>query len=263
MSCNGQRSYWLQQVVPASFETTHNEWFPGRSDLDPFSVDQKTRSYPLQVTETEIILPLNIQRNISPTKRDLLSLCVGSIFMPGVGIFLLIPHGGLIPTTGEGPLSLLLIVLSILVLLPSLTALAIVLQGDSSRSSRFVRINHEGVFFTHLFPTVVKWSEISTLVPYTRTYLGHRQTALGGVPQDPEAIIARILDERSRNFLSRFFSRINRYLYRRSNALSPLPIPQVMVPISIDELIALIQERFANELSEHHVTILGWQAGNG
>ena len=89
--------------------------------------------------------------------------------------------------------------------------------------------------------------------------MGHLQAGLAIVPQNPEVIIARIFDERSRNFLSRFMSKIDLYFYRRSNNLSPLIIPQGILPISIDELIAMLQERFASELREYHITVREWQ----
>ena len=218
----------------------------------------------MQVTETEIILPFNANRNIPLSRRDILSLCIAGIFMLGGGIFLLIPHGGLIPITNESPLSILLIILSILILLPSTALLAMSLQGESMHSPRFVRIDHEGIFFSYLLPTVVKWSEISMLTPYTtRTYLGSRSVALGIAPQDPENILARITDKRSMNFLSHFLMKADLYFYHRSNKPSPLILPQMLLPISIDELIAMIQERFANELREHHVVVSGWQDETG
>lgn len=192
----------------------------------------------------------------------MISLCLMGIFLLGAGVFFLIPHEGLIPTTGEGPLAIFFLVLSILFLLPSIIALAMIRPGDRSRSSRFVRIDHEGFLFLYLFPTVVQWSEISSLVPYTRAYLGRPYAELAIVPKDPEAILARIIDERSRGFFSHFLARINVYFYRRSKTLSPLKVPQVILPVSVDELIAMIQERFANELREHRVAILEWQEGN-
>jgi len=54
-------------------------------------------------------------------------------------------------------------------------------------------------------------------------------------------------------------SKIDLYFYRRSNNLSPLIIPQGILPISIDELIAMLQERFASELREYHITVREWQ----
>ncbi len=36
-------------------------------------------------------------------------------------------------------------------------------------------------------------------------------------------------------------------------------ISQAVSPIPLDELLTLIQERFANELRENRVTVLGWQ----
>lgn len=77
------------------------------------------------------------------------------------------------------------------------------------------------------------------------------------IPHDP--MLARIVEKRSGNVFTRFFTRINVFFYRRSKALSPLSIPQAVLSISIDDLLAMIQERFADELGEHGVTVWGWQ----
>ncbi|HEU5376801.1 MAG TPA: hypothetical protein VFV38_15300 [Ktedonobacteraceae bacterium] len=63
-------------------------------------------------------------------------------------------------------------------------------------------------------------------------------------------------------FFSRWFWKVNLYFYRRSRVLSPLTIPQAMVPIPMEAFIALIQERFGSELREHGIALLGWQEGN-
>ncbi len=206
----------------------------------------------MQVTDTEILLPFKLNNSLS--NRDMISfLGIGGIVMLGIGMFWLIADWGQIP---EILLPILLIGLAILFLL----SLVMLLQYERY----FIRIDHEGFFFSHLFgvalvPTVVKWSEISTLLPYTLTSLGRSITALGIVPHDPEALIARLVNGRSRNFLSHFVAQINLFFYRRSSVLTPLNIPQVILPISIDELIAMIQERFAAELREYHITVRRWQ----
>ncbi len=222
--------------------------------------DLEESSYPLQVTDTEIILSLNAKRNIPLSCRDILSLCLMGLFMFGVGIYLFIPRGGRAPTIGGVLFPIWLIGLGVMILLPSTALLVMSLRSESSRTPRFVRIDHEGVFFSHPFPLMITWGEMSSLVPYTRPFLGQRVTALGIIPQDPETIIARIVAESSEGVLSRFLSKVYIYFYRRSNTLSPLAIPQVTLSMSIDELIALIQERFTKELNEHHLTISEWQS---
>lgn len=213
----------------------------------------------MQVTETEIILPFSVKRGIPLSRRDLLSLCLIGFALLGVGLFWLIPHGGPIPTAGGDSLAFVCIVLAILFLLPSVTALVLFQRGE--RSPQGVHITHEGILFAHLFPTVVAWSEISALVPYRWTYMGRPLTVLGVVPHDPEAIIARYIEKRSRNVFIRFLAKSNIAISRRANTLTPLHIPQAMVPITIDELLAMIQERFADELREHHIAVLGWDQG--
>lgn len=212
----------------------------------------------MHVTETEIILPLGvIVERVS--RKNMIPLCLMGIFLLGAGLFFLFPPAGLIPTTNDGPLIIVLIILSMLFLLPFVTLLVMIRQSERSRSSRFVRIDYEGFLFSYLFPTVVTWGEISSLVPYTRIFLGYSRANLGVVPQDPEAILARIIDVKSKGFFSRWFWRVNLYFYRRSRELSPLTIPQAIVPIPLEEFLSLIQERFGSELREHGVALLGWQ----
>lgn len=145
-----------------------------------------------------------------------------------------------------------------------LTETEIILQSESLPLSYCTRVTHEGFSFSHLFgvalsPLVVQWSEISALVPYTRIYLGRPVASLGIVPHDPEAIVARIIQDKSVSFFSHFLMKVNIYFYQRSKALSPLNIPSVILPVSIDELIELIQERFASELNTHCIAVQGWQ----
>lgn len=68
-------------------------------------------------------------------------------------------------------LPILLIGPGILFMLGSIIALDMIRQGDQ----RFVRIDHEEFFFSPLLSTVVKWSDISTLVPYTWIFMGSRR----------------------------------------------------------------------------------------
>ncbi|HEU5376520.1 MAG TPA: hypothetical protein VFV38_13850, partial [Ktedonobacteraceae bacterium] len=190
---------------------------------------------------------------------DRVFMCMGGIFLLGGGIFLLIPGENVHVTLGELLFSILLIGLAVLFLLPSIIALVMMLKGNNSRLTRVVRITTEGVFFVHLFPTVVAWSEISRLVLYMQPYLGNHHAVLSILPRDPEAILARILEKRSGNVFTRLFTKITVFFYRRSNALSPLSIPQAVLSIPLDDFLAMIQERFADELGEHGVTVLGWQ----
>ncbi len=206
----------------------------------------------MHVTDTEIFLPYNV--NSSFSNRKVISvLGTGGIAMLGLGIFLLIADWGQLP---EILLSVLLIGFAILFLLGSL----MLLQNERY----FIRIDREGFCFSHLFgvalvPTVVKWSEISALHPYTLASLGRSVPVLGIVPHDPEALVARFVNQESRAFFSQVVVHINFSFYRRSSALTPLNIAQVILPISIDELIAMIQEHFATELLEHHIVVRGWQ----
>jgi hypothetical protein len=224
---------------------------------------RQERNSLLQVTDAEILLSLNAKRNIPLSRRDILSLCLLGIFLLGAGIYLLIPHRGLAPTPGEVLFPILLSGFAIMILLPSITLLVMSLRSESLRTPRFVRIDREGVFFSPLLSTVVTWSEISTLTPYTLQYLGLRIPALGIILRDSEAITARIIADHSGNVFSHAVSTLNIWFYRRSKALTPLNILQPTLSISIDELITVIRERFGNELNEHHVAISGWESVGG
>jgi hypothetical protein len=207
----------------------------------------------MQINKTEILLPLNVKKSLS--RKYLLSMGIIGFCILGLGLFLLASRGEPIPTASERLFPIFLISFAGLILLLSTIALILIRQHEQ----HVVRINHDGFLFPQLLSTGVKWSEISALVPYTQIYLGQQVTALAIVPQDTEKLLSRIFEDRSRSFLSRFFSKLNLSFYLRSHAFSPLLIPQAISPISIDELISVIQEQFARELSEHHVAILEWQ----
>jgi hypothetical protein len=155
-----------------------------------------------------------------------------------------------------------MIILSILTSL--IVALTIPLQIRQLRvGPAQLCISHEGILCSTLFPWSLRWDDIATLFLYTWEYLGSRP-ALGIVPRDFEALCTRFLEEHSRNARHRacysLLLRISIWIYRRSKkSLAPIHILQVTLPISLDELIAIIQERFATELREHHITVLGWQ----
>lgn len=216
----------------------------------------------MQINETEILFPLNASRNKTISRKDMLYLCIAGIVMLGIGIFVLIPQGGqiidaiLIPSSAKVPLSILLSIVGALILFGSIVAL---MELRPNNNSRLVRVNHDGFFFPHLLSTIVTWGEISTIAPYMQNYLGQHIAVLAIVPQDTEEILSRVFAERSRSFFSSFYAKINIAFYHRSRALSPLQIPQVLLPVSIDDFISLIQERFASELNEHRVAILEWQ----
>ncbi|EFH87201.1 hypothetical protein [Ktedonobacter racemifer] len=205
----------------------------------------------MQVTDTEILLPFkNSPQNSPLSSREMISyLGIGGSAMLSIGIVWLIADWGHIP---EILLPILLIGFAILCLLCSM------MLWQNER--HFIRIDREGFCFTQLFggtqvPTMVAWDEISSLGPYNTVIFGQSIISLGIFPQDSEAIIARIVAQNSRTFLSRLTVQINIYFHRRSNFLTPLHIPTGILPISIDELIAMIQERFAVELHEHHITV--------
>ena len=128
---------------------------------------------------------------------------------------------------------------------------------------RQIRINQEGIFCgLPVFETLITWDEIAVIAPYTLKFLGH-YPVLGIIPRDYKALITRTIEEHAKNAWLRtwyhLLDNINTYFLHRSNALAYINIYQYKLPISIDEFITVIYERFAVELREHQVTVLDWQ----
>jgi len=204
----------------------------------------------LQVTETEIFLPFSLKHSL-PRGNPLQTSLAGVIPLGG-GIILLVLQAGLL-------LPLVLIAAGFLLLISPV----IMAWASKEVSRQFVRMNHEGILFASVLPTVVQWGDISTVTLSTWTSMGRPISSESFVPRDPEAMIARIIEQRAKNVFSRLLMKTNMSLYHRSNAPSPLMISQAVSPIPLDELLVLIQERFANELRESRVTVLGWQERGG
>lgn len=129
---------------------------------------------------------------------------------------------------------------------------------------RQLHITHEGIFCgLPVFSTLISWDKMIAIVPYTLKLFGNNYPALGIIPRDYEALITRAIEEHARNAWQRawyhLLDRINTWFEHRSNALAPIHIYELSLPISIDELLAVIQERFAVELREHHIIVQDWQ----
>jgi len=202
----------------------------------------------LQITETEIVLPFNIKHSL-PYENPLQFYTAGLTSL-GLGILLLLLQA-------EQLLAIVLIAAGILLLVSPI----IIAWSSKTVSRQFVRMNHEGVLLSSILPTLVQWGDIAAIALSTWTYLGRPHRVLSFVPRDPEALIARIIEHRAKNVFSRLLMKMNMSLYRRSHAPSPLMISHAVSPLPLDELLMLIQERFASELRENRVTVLGWQEG--
>lgn len=220
---------------------------------------------PMQVTETEIILPIAASTSMQfSSRRSMISSCIWGILMLGGGIVLLLPQVGFIVAPGDVALPIILISFGVLGFL-LLFAEIFMMFARRRNHVRCVRINCEGFFFpTAIFsskpPRAVRWSEISALVPHAWNFLRTSRPTLSIIPRDSEAMIDRVIAEQSKGFFSHLLAKLNMWmLYRCYHALSLFNIIQGTVPISIDELITLIQECFAGELREHHVEIEEWQ----
>jgi len=143
-------------------------------------------------------------------------------------------------------LGIVLIVLAIL--LPLIDLLTITLRARSTRSPHQVRINHEGIF-TSRDSFLIKWGEIKELSP--ATFLGSPYLQI--VPWDLTEVAERAKVSSGR--LLRFGVNLTLLLFGRSKSPAPIGISQRALPISIDELLAAIQEHFAPQLLEHRITV--------
>lgn len=199
----------------------------------------------MQVSESEIFLPFGRQHALP--HGNIRQYTVG-IISSGAGVILLVFHIELL-------VAFALIAAGILILISSL----VIAWSRKGVSRQFVRINHEGVLFASVLPTMIQWGDISTVALFTWTYLGRPIRVVGFVPRDPEAMSARIIEQRAKTVFSRLLLKTRLRIYRRTLAPSPLMISQVVSPIRLDALLAMAQERFANELRENHVAVLGWQ----
>lgn len=174
--------------------------------------------------------------------------------MLGLGIFFLLFFSGLktshgAPAPGTNVLVALCIVLIVLaILLPLIALLTITLQARSTHSPHQVRINHEGIF-TSRDSFLIKWAEIKELSP--AMFLGSPYLQI--VPWDLAEVAKRAKVSSGR--FQRFGINLTVLLFGRSKSLAPIGISQVVLPISIDELLTAIQERFASELQEHHIVV--------
>lgn len=205
----------------------------------------------MQVTETEIVLPFNIQHALP--RGNPLQTSLAGVTLLGAGIILFVLQAGLLFPLVCIAAGFLLLISPVLMVWSSHTV-----------ARQFVRMNHEGVLFASVLPTVVEWGDISTVALSTWTYLGRPINSLIFVPRDPETTIARIIEYRAKNIFSRLLMKTNMWFYRRSHAPSPLIISQQVAPIALEELLTLIQERFGSALRRNRVTVLGWQeSGSG
>lgn len=200
----------------------------------------------MQVTETEIVLPFSVEHLRPP--GNTLQFYTAGLTSLGLGILLFVFHLELL-------LAIVLIAAGFLLLMSPV----LIAWSSKTVSRQVVRINHEGVLFAPRLPTVVKWGDISTVTLSTWTYLGHPSRVVSFVPRDPEAMTARLIEHGAKNGFSRWLMKTNLGISRRTHAPSPLMISQQVSPIPLGELLAMIQERFASELRENRVAVLGWR----
>ncbi len=213
----------------------------------------------MQVTETEIIISLAFPLSLAdPLKQGLRFLGLGSVLLFVVNITLLLASRGTAPIWVD-----VLLGGSILLGLLVVAGLVQFRQNSPGLAAPIVRISHEGIFFAQCFgvacPILITWSDISALVPFTLTTRMGRPVGLAIVPHDQEMLLDQLLKHRSNDVLARLVFHINASVYKRTTMPTPLTLPQGLLTISVDELILMIQERFASELREHSVAISEWQ----
>lgn len=128
----------------------------------------------------------------------------------------------------------------------------VVLRRKQHAPADVLRINHEGIYFS----TLIRWSEIKAIFPYTVTLRGRVHTVLGIVPKDYGVIVSRYNHEHASGILSRFlFRRISAWILRRPQFLAPINVMQGVLPLSVEALMEEIQIHFLDKLHEHGIAV--------
>jgi hypothetical protein len=144
------------------------------------------------------------------------------------------------------------------------TEILIPLKVPANSRLRQLSINHKGILCgLPIFSTLITWDEMIAMVPYTWKLFGYTYPVLGIIPRDYKSLITRAIEEHTEHAWQRawyhFLDKINAWFEHGSNARAPIHIFELRLPLSIDELLVVMQERFTVELREHHVMIQGWQ----
>ena len=185
------------------------------------------------------------------SNRDMLS--VTGICLLVAGVLLFLRQAIILP--------IVLVMVAAIFILAIVTSTIILTRSAKLSSQYTICIDHEGVHWPRLFrktpdTELIRWDEISTFILHTRTFSGHYLNVLGVVLHDPEATLARLYNMKAGHPLSRFVIKTYLNFYKGPSFRTPLNIPQTLVPVPLEELLEMIQERFADELYRHHIILL-------
>jgi hypothetical protein len=205
----------------------------------------------LQVTETEIVLPFSLKHSL-PRGNPLQTSLAGVIPLGG-GIILLVLQAGLL-------FPLVFIAAGFLLLISPV----IMAWASKGVSRQFVRMNHEGVLFASLLPSAGSMGRYFDGWPlhvdlYGASYQLVKLCASRSCSHDcsyhrtkSKECVLSFVHENEYVALSLFKCSLS-FDDFTSGFANPSRI----------ELLALMQERFANELRGSRVTVLGWQERGG
>lgn len=218
----------------------------------------------MRITETEVILPVKIREGSGPDVTNPLKLlvlmCVIGILCLSMGIALL-----LLTSLPGNPGLLLYPFVFGLFFCTLLIALLLPMLIRSVRAGPWeLRINHEGIFCCLILPMFIEWHEITALVTFSQ-----------GIDMDLRIVVENEMTASTRFLEEHVLYRWERPYYRFlmkmgiwfSHSIPDIPsaifVSQRVLPLSIDDLVTVIRERFASELHEYHIPILEWQSPQG
>ncbi|EFH82779.1 STM3941 family protein [Ktedonobacter racemifer] len=195
----------------------------------------------MQVFQDEIVIPL-ITVQDQPTPKFIRSRLFWIALVFGIGFFSVRIFLRLAADTQEMMFDIWGLVFLLLMCGALLTQLIRKLRSHSS----YLHINHKGIF-TSRDSFLIRWAEIKALSP--STFMGSPFLMI--VLWNREEVLSR--SKVALNPFTRFT------LFRYLNSSLPFGFSQRILPISIDELLTTIQERFATELREHSIAIGDWE----
>lgn len=177
----------------------------------------------MKVYESEIVIPLKRRPDLKPW---FILLCISLPVMIGQFIYWAIWEHGMAASAGDIESS----VFAFVFMLVTWGVLLTLCLRQMRAPLPYIRINHEGIFASE-GSFLIRWTDIKELSPPTR----RRSHFLRIVVRDIREVNSRA------NILSRTFLLAG--------------IDERTLPVSMDELLTTIQERFATELREHSITI--------
>lgn len=204
----------------------------------------------MQVMEAEIVLRLKYKARL---KSALLFQCIMVVFFVSFYSWLIVssfrmtasPFSDLQEAARQDVMIFLLV--GFLVLFCYVMYIAFVIR-QLRAPDPYVRISHQGIF-TSRDPFLITWAEIQELS--LATFLGVPYLRI--VPRNVQEVAARA--KAASRASVRFGIALNLLFFRFSKSSAPIGFPQTALPISLDELFAVIQEHFGTQLREHRILV--------